>query len=174
MTEPWQGCSTEYNCLFLWLLSQPRPWHFCFSWETFSINAKYSSIRIHAHHIHWNPWFISCVIYPLLWQIFQCLCNIKTTLNTLRLRLNGRHFPGDIFKWIFLNENVWISINISLKFVPRGPINNIPILVQVMAWRRPGDKPLSEPIMVRFPMHICITRPQWLKYRDFHYKSPWY
>ena len=61
--------------------------------------------------------------------------------NTLRPRQNGHHFTDDIFKWIFLNENVWISINISL-FVPRGPINNIPTLVQVMAWRRPGDKPL--------------------------------
>ena len=77
-------------------------------------------------------------------------------------RQNGRHFPDDIFKWIFLNENVWISINISLKFVPRGPINNIITLVQVMAWRRPGDKPLSEPMMVRSPTHICVTRPQWV------------
>ena len=84
-------------------------------------------------------------------------------LNTLRPRQNGRHFPDDIFKWIFLNENVWISINISLKFVPKGPINNIPTLVQVMAWRRPGDKPLSEPMMVRLPTHICVTRPQWVK-----------
>ena len=50
----------------------------------------------------------------------------------------GRDKMAAIFKWIFLNENVWISINISLKFVPRGPINNIPTLVQVMAWRRPG------------------------------------
>ena len=47
-------------------------------------------------------------------------------VNTLRPRQNGRHFPHDIFKWIFLNENVWILINISLKFVPKGPINNIP------------------------------------------------
>ena len=83
-------------------------------------------------------------------------------LNTLRPRQNGRHFPDDIFRWIFLNENVWISIEISLKFVPRGPINYIPTLVQVMAWRRPGDKPLSEPMMVRLPTHICVTRPQWV------------
>ena len=54
-------------------------------------------------------------------------------VNTLRPRQNGRHFPGDIFKCIFLNESVWISIEISLKFVPKGPINNIPALVQVMA-----------------------------------------
>ena len=84
-------------------------------------------------------------------------------LNTLRPRLNGRHFPDAIFKWIFLNENVWIAINISLKFVPRGPINNIPTLVQVMAWGRPGYKPLSEPMMVRLPTHVCVTLPQWVK-----------
>ena len=83
-------------------------------------------------------------------------------LNTLGPRQNGRHFPDDIFKWIFLNENVWISIHISLKFVPRGPINNMSTLVQVMAWRRLGDKPLSEPMMVRLLMHICVTRPQWV------------
>ena len=63
----------------------------------------------------------------------------------------------------FVNDNAWISINISLKFVPRGPINNIPALVQIMAWRRPGDKLLSEPMMVRSLTHICVTRPQWVK-----------
>ena len=83
--------------------------------------------------------------------------------NTLRLRQNGRHFPEDNLKRIFLNQNVWISIKISLKFVPRGPINNFPALVQIMAWRRPGDKPLSAPMMVRLPTHICVTRPQWVK-----------
>ena len=65
--------------------------------------------------------------------------------NTLRPRQNGRHFADDIFECIFLNENVWIPVKISLKFIPKGPINNIPALVQIMAWRRPGDKPLSEP-----------------------------
>ena len=68
-------------------------------------------------------------------------------VNMLRLRQDGCHFPDDIFKCIFLNENVWISIKISLKFVPKGPINNIPALVQIIAWRWPRDKPLSEPMM---------------------------
>ena len=83
--------------------------------------------------------------------------------NTLRPRLNRGHFADDIFKCIFLNENVLISIKISLKFVSNGPINNIPALVQIKAWRRPGDKPLSEPMMVRSTTHICVTRPQWVK-----------
>ena len=41
-----------------------------------------------------------------------------------------------------------ISIEFSLKFVPKDPINNIPALVQIMAWHLAGDKPLSEPMMV--------------------------
>ena len=49
--------------------------------------------------------------------------------NTLRPRQNGRHFADGILKYIFLNENVWIPIKISLRFVPKGPINNIQALV---------------------------------------------
>ena len=48
------------------------------------------------------------------------------------------------------------------SFVPKGPINNIPALVQIMAWHWPGDKPFSEPMMVRLLTHICVTRPQWV------------
>ena len=51
---------------------------------------------------------------------------------------------------IVLNENMWISIGISLKFLPEGLINNIPALVQIIAWCRPGDKPLPEPVMVSY------------------------
>ena len=49
---------------------------------------------------------------------------------------NVRHSEGYIFKCIFLNENVLISIKISLKFFPKAPINNNPALVQIMTWRR--------------------------------------
>ena len=89
----------------------------------------------------------------------------KGAINTLRPRQNGRHFADDIFKCIFSNENVWIPIKISLKFVPKGPINNIPALVQIMVWCRAGDKPLSEPMMVCLLTYICVTRPQWVNNR---------
>ena len=84
--------------------------------------------------------------------------------NSLKPRPNRRHFADDIFKCIFENENECISPRISLKFVPKVRINNIPALVQIMAWRRPGDKPLSEPMMVSLLTHICVTRPQWVKF----------
>ena len=49
--------------------------------------------------------------------------NLFWIVNTLRPSQNGPHFPDDSFKYIFLNENVWIMIDISLKLVPQGPIN---------------------------------------------------
>ena len=101
------------------------------------------------------------------------------TVNSLRPRQNGRHFADDTFKCIFLNENVRISIENSLKFVPKGPINNIPALVQIMTWRRSGDKPLSEPMIVSLSTHICVTRPQWVNWTlrnklQWSFKGNWY
>ena len=90
------------------------------------------------------------------------ICQDASSINTLRPRQHGRHFPDNIFKCIFLNENVWTSIQISLKFVPKGPIDNIPALVQIMAWCRPGNKPLSEPMLIILLTHICVDRPQWV------------
>ena len=89
--------------------------------------------------------------------------NGRSQWYTLRPRRNKIHFAGYIFKCILLHENVWISIKISLKFIAKGPINNDPALVQIMAWRRPGDKPLFEPMIVSLLTHICLTRSQWVK-----------
>ena len=108
-----------------------------------------------------------CVFFVL------CVCFLsfhnRWMLNTLRPRQNGGRFADDILDCLLLNENVWISIKISLKFLPKGPINNIPALVPIMTWRRPGDKPLSEPMMVSLLTHICATRPQWVKDMNYHF-----
>ena len=66
-----------------------------------------------------------------------------SSFNTLRRRQNGCLFPDGILKCIFLNENEWILIHISLKFVPKGPIYSISALVQVMALHQPGGRSLS-------------------------------
>ena len=63
---------------------------------------------------------------------------------------NGRHFADDMFKRIFLNENIWILNKISLKYVHCGLIDNMSALVQIMTWCRTGDKPLSEPMLIQF------------------------
>ena len=64
------------------------------------------------------------------------LAQCKRDINSSPLRQNGRHFPDDIFKCIFMNENFCILIQILLKFVPKGPINHILVLIQIMAWHQ--------------------------------------
>ena len=71
-------------------------------------------------------------------------------------------------------ECIWISTNTSLKFVPKGPMNNIPSLFQIMAWRRPDGKPLSETMMASLPTHICITRPPPSIVPSMVYLSEWW
>ena len=68
----------------------------------------------------------------------------------------------------FWNAFSWMKMS---KFRLRfhwSAVKNIPALVQIMAWRRPGDKPLSEPMMVRMPTRICVTRPQWVNTMLLH------
>ena len=60
---------------------------------------------------HCHPWFSSRAIFT---------------------EENGRHFADDIFKCILLNENCCIFIQVSLKFVPKGPNENNSVLVKVM------------------------------------------
>ena len=129
--------------------------YFIFLWQT-------NSFCIHIIHL-----LIFIGIYCFsgtCWAVGWLL-----PFNSLRPRQNGRLFADDTFKRIFLNENIRISTKNSLKFVPKGLINNIPALVLIMAWRRPGDKPLSELMLVRSLTHICVTRPQWVKYPLTHW-----
>ena len=63
-------------------------------------------------------------------------------------------------------------IKFSLKYVCKGPIDNNPALVQIMAWRRSGDKPLSEPMIVTLLTHICVTRPQWVEFTYLYDERP--
>ena len=130
-------------------------------------------------------WAVYC---NLCIYLFNALSSIQTkvihtiytrrdcaSVNTLRPRQNRRHFADDTFNSIFLNDNARISLKISLKFVPKVWINNIPALVQIMAWRRSGDKPLSEPMMVSLLTHICVTQPQWVNtIINVISKSMWY
>ena len=114
---------------------------------------NYTTERFDAYGKLYPKW---CVI-PLWFGDYM----VRDLVNSLRPRQNGRLSADDILKRIFLNENIRISTKNSLKFVPKGPLNNIPALVLIMAWRRPGDRPLSEPMLVRSLTHICVTRPQW-------------
>ena len=102
---------------------------------------------------------VSWPLWPSYWANSE---NSQVYINTLRPRQNGHHVTDNNFKRIFLNINARISTRISRMFVPKGRVNTMPALVQIMAWCRPGNKPLSEPMMVRLQMHICVHWPQWV------------
>ena len=70
---------------------------------------------------------------------------LRMKFNTLTPRQNGRHFADDIFRCVFVNEKFCYVIKISLMFVLYGSVDNNSVLVEVMAWRRTGIKPLPEP-----------------------------
>ena len=122
------------------------------------------------HHFNCNFFLITvfynqiCVGYKLgLWVKSELMLSfisvkwnpsIPIMIDTLRPRQNGRHFTDYFFNCIFLNENVWVSIKISLKCVPESTVYKKSSLVQVMTWRRTGAKPFPEQ---GWPVHrgIC-------------------
>ena len=139
----------RYDKMFVWRMHTVMYWGICYCIFASVCLAHTLSV---CRHILYNVQTMSHISW-----IHRCCCTTERfVINTLRPRKNGRHFPDDIFKYIFLDEKVSIFIKISLKFVPKYSINNIPALVQIMAWHRPGDKPLSEPMMVSFPTHISL------------------
>ena len=134
-----------------------------------------SLIPWYAIHLLYCDNFASGILLVYFYESQMLHTNICTwpavniafnkSISILSHRQNGHHFEYDIFKCIFVKKDDWVLIKISLKFVPKGPIISISALVHIMAWCRPGDKPLFEPVMVSLPTHICITQPQWVKTR---------
>ena len=110
-------------------------------------------------HVAFNLTLIECIVLMCVllfqWQ-WDPVWNDGPThpgyhsglsINSSSPRQNGHHFTDNIFKCIFVNENSFILIQISLKFVPKGLIDNKSTLVQFMSWRRTGDMPLPEPML---------------------------
>ena len=146
----------------------------CEGWQVGSYAAKTpAKFQCDRKYLntHMMPLRLCKIIRNLYW-IHLCKCHLYACFDVYNIILS--HWGWDKwppfsrrhFQMHFLNENVWISIKISLKFVRKGVFNNFPVLGQIMAWRPPGDKPLSEPMMESLLTHICVTRPQWVKHHD--------
>ena len=92
-----------------------------------------------------GPQWVNSLASEQIWAFYcRTLKSVKNACvcdNSLSLRQNGHHFADDIFKLIFLMKIVifWLW-----QYVHKGPIDNMPALVQIMAWRWTDDKPLSE------------------------------
>ena len=116
---------------FLWCLGELKhreipcktmhSWRAGHIWEITKICLVWFGVDLsHQLPTQWKPPFLHAVTY---------LTACASGINTLRQRQNGCQFPDNIFKWFFFNEHIWISIKVSLNFVPNGLINNIPALV---------------------------------------------
>ena len=124
------------------LFSAPSKWN---------VFLRITEIGAHKLRLH-APFTMDIIKGRLLFDAFSdvfmsCICFADT------VNICGNKHIFIVIVIVIVKENVWIS----LKFVP----TNMPALVQIMAWCQPGDKPLSEPMMIRLLMHICVTQPQW-------------
>ena len=101
------------------------------------------SIRLECDKLH--PWLLS-------WKTLSMIKGPQQThpvITHVSHGQNGRHFTDDIFRSNFINEKLCILIKISLMVVPKGLIDSKSALVQVAAWRRTGDTPLPEEVLIQ-------------------------
>ena len=126
---------------------------FIYIWNKFILLStltftKYHQILIINYWIDWN------ILLTEIFTNFISLSELRWyqhhSQSTHLPVQNGCHFTDDIFRCIFVNEKPCILIKKILKFVPKGPNDNNPALVQIMALCSIGDMPLSEPMLTLF------------------------
>ena len=151
-----------------WLLGEYHRCHWLVTWW---ISCSYLT-GVTTAKLWWH--LPNMIVTWRIWEMLFANSEISLTEELMNKALLTSHFWSgmiwlwsltqwgrDIFKCIFFNENVWISIQISLKFVPKGPINNIPHWVRL--WLDAGRATshyLNKWWLVYW--HICITWPQWV------------
>ena len=102
-----------------------------------------------------------------VWYSYYCIFKVLITTELSDLTHWGRDKMDANSQTIFSNAFSWMKmfqlrLKVHWSLFPKGPINTIPSLVKIMASHRSGEKPLSEPMLVSLPTHICVTRPQWV------------
>ena len=103
-----------------------------------------------------HPWFLAPLAYTDLCYSLD-LCNNWGELFTCMLH------SVLFFIWCMYMSIKNLNLNLKINEICFIFALNIPALVEIMASRRPGGKPLSEPMVVSLLTHICITRPPWVK-----------
>ena len=96
-------------------------------------------------------------------QIFKWVS--KTSFNSSPAGQFGGKMANDIFNYISFNENVWISIKMSLKFIPKGQVDNKSVLFQVMAWCHHATSHYLNQCWPSSLTHICDSPGRWVKVR---------
>ena len=133
------------------MLINGTPGCVCNDWQPEKLAKKHSFAVITVVADGLAP--LGAKIYTVLTKQVHCLTHW------------GRDKMAAIFQTTFWKAFSWMKMYefgliFYWSFVPKVRINNIPALVQIMAWCRSDDKQLSEPMMVSLLPHICVTRPQ--------------
>ena len=106
--------------------------------------------------------FCSCLNLSMPMKKYQRILIKSDIISHIEAETNLPPFPRRNLHMHFCECNcIYFSKDFTEVF-RKGPFSNIPALVQIMTWRRPGDKPLSESMMVSLFTHICVTWPQWI------------
>ena len=117
---------------------------------------------------------ICCILYSCIYLFMYIVRNDEQDVwfNTSPPRHNGRQFANDTWKCIFISENVYDLIQISLTFVSKCPFDNMTALVHLMAWHRTQQvtSHWTKQCLPSSLTHICDTRGWWDK--PFHRDSP--
>ena len=128
--------------------------------EQNSVKIQSKFIHFHSRKCIWicrlenGSHFVSAANYFYSTGTRTIIWSPQLAVNILRQRQNYSHFAEGIFKWICLNENVWIALQVALKFVPKVWTNNMPALVQIM------DQATSHYLNQWW---LDYWRPQWVK-----------
>ena len=151
---------TNAGILLIW------PWGTNFSEILIGIQAfSFTKMHLKMSSAKWGPFCLGLNVLsasPVYVRDLTSVTNVPADVLA----------PNKI-KYMFLNDNVWISIKISLNCVHNGSINNIPPLVQIVAWRRPGYKPLPESMMVYWRIYAPLglnefTDPKFMWVKSHH------
>ena len=109
--------------------------------------------------LYWDRCQHPLPLVVVFWNLALCWFIVLTHCGRDKMDATSHTTFSSAFSWMKMHE---FRLNLHWSFSRKGLINNIPALVQIMAWCRPGDKPLSEAMMVNLPTHICVSRPQWV------------
>ena len=106
-----------------------------------SMTENGNTVTKNAQKLYWSLRWHNTVCWAYMYFRINhySVCCFRACFNTLRPIQNSRHFPDDIFKYIFLNENIWISLKFSLRFVSMVLIDHIFMrenMKAVKAWKR--------------------------------------
>ena len=121
--------------------------------------------------------FITTYFQVYSWKFQQTQLQIRRLLMHWGWDKMAAILEMTFFIWIFFNENFYNLIKISLNFIHEGPVVNMPLLVEIMAWCQTGAKPLSEPMLAyvadEYRHHSASMSYSKERSNTFHKRSNW-